>query len=144
MKETFLPHFQAMLPLILELLAPNQQAVDRQAALCIFDDLVEFTGQSSIPYLQHFLQAAVQYVADPDPAVRQAAVYGMGVYAQVGGAHIAPAIPGALLYKLCVCVCVLGMFAHHVFIFFFHRDFVSSFPSDFSPRVSQRRKCEPH
>ncbi len=109
---------------------PNKDASDRQAALCIFDDVVEHCGQAASGLFQHFLNTAVQCIADPgnidqsiypsihrnkqtllirrylpniisflqllDPAVRQAAVYGMGVYAEAGGEVIAPAIPGNL------------------------------------------------
>jgi hypothetical protein len=62
----------------------------------VFDDMVEFGGADSLPYFQHFLPHAITYITDDDPAVRQAAVYGAGVFAQVGGDQIASGIPDIL------------------------------------------------
>jgi len=95
-KATFAPLFQQLLPPILLLLSPTCSASDRQAAICIFDDLVEFSGPLFFPYFQHFFPLVMEYAADADPHVRQAAVYGLGVCAQVGGEKIVPAIQDIL------------------------------------------------
>jgi hypothetical protein len=96
-KTNFLPLFsQHLLPFAVDALKPEKPASDRQSALCIFDDIMEHCGKAAGSLFQHFLGNAIQYVTDPDPAVRQAAVYGMGVFAEAGGELIAPAIPGIL------------------------------------------------
>jgi len=95
-KANWLPFFNELLPFVLEMLKTNKQASDRQAALCILDDVVEHCGQATAPLFQHFLPTSIQYISDPDPSVRQAAVYGMGVFSQAGGEVIAQAIPGIL------------------------------------------------
>ena len=96
-KSLFLPTFATeVLPIVLEFLKPNNKASDRQVALCIFDDLVEYCGTDAVPFFQHFLPSAMNYIGDQDASVRQAAVYGMGCAAQTSGDAIAPAIPEIL------------------------------------------------
>eukprot|EP01098_Paradermamoeba_levis_P002004 TRINITY_DN1231_c0_g1_i1.p1 TRINITY_DN1231_c0_g1~~TRINITY_DN1231_c0_g1_i1.p1 ORF type:complete len:598 (-),score=208.41 TRINITY_DN1231_c0_g1_i1:166-1929(-) len=93
-KAPFLPFFdQHLLPFALSFLAPGRRAHDRQIAICIFDDLVEHLGEPSLPHFPHFLPTVVNYLTDTDPGVRQAAVYGVGVVAQVGGPHVASVMP---------------------------------------------------
>jgi len=84
-KELLLPFFEHMLPDFTKLLEPQQPCSDRQWALCIFDDLLEYAGPSSIKYQQYFLKPLVDSVQDQNPEVRQAAAYGVGVLAQFGG-----------------------------------------------------------
>lgn len=45
--------------------------------------LTEYTGANSAQYQQFFLQPMLAYIKDPQPEVRQAAVYGCGVLGQV-------------------------------------------------------------
>lgn len=53
----------------------------RQWALCIFDDLIEFTGEKSATYLSHFISQLAAGLADQSPDIRQAAAYGVGIAA---------------------------------------------------------------
>jgi hypothetical protein len=92
-KNNFFPFFEQLVPTLLELLKPSRQASDRQAALCVWDDVVDFQKQGAIPYFQHFIPLVMQYIGDEDPALRQAAVYGIGSACEVGGQHIAPLVP---------------------------------------------------
>ena len=62
---------------------------DHQWGLCIFDDLIEYTGPTSLHYQQHFVQQMLHYVCDAQPEVRQAAAYGCGVMGQHGGPNYA-------------------------------------------------------
>jgi len=95
-KHNFFPFFEQLMPSILELLNPTRPASDRQAALCIWDDIVDFQRQAAIPYFQHFIPRVIAYIGDEDPAVRQAAVYGTGSACEVGGATIASLVPEIL------------------------------------------------
>lgn len=70
---------------------------DHQWGLCIFDDVIEFCGPSSVKYQEHFVQAMLHYVTDSQAEVRQAAAYGCGIMAQYGGAAYAPYCPSALV-----------------------------------------------
>jgi len=96
-KSGFLSYFQELSPAIIELLQPTHKACERQLALCVLDDVVEFTGKDSLPLFPYFLQHAIAYITDEDPGVRQAAVYGVGIFAQVGGDLFAPMIPDILM-----------------------------------------------
>lgn len=94
--EQFLPLFQEILPVVLELLKPTNKPSDRQVALCIFDDVMEGIGKPALPLLQHFYSSVVEAINDSDAAVRQAAVFGIGVVAEVGRDQIQSQIPDIL------------------------------------------------
>lgn len=95
-KSAFLPHFEELFPVVVSLLQPDRKASERQVALCILDDVIEFTGKDASRYFESFLQAAISYITDEDPGVRQAAVYGIGVFAAVGAERFAPFVPDVL------------------------------------------------
>jgi hypothetical protein len=63
----------------------SKDASSRQWALCVFCDLIEFTGPSSTPYQPYALQFMAQSLSDESPDVRQASSYGVGVAAKFGG-----------------------------------------------------------
>jgi len=97
-KQHYYPLFiKELLPIVTEFLKPTSKTSDRQCALCIFDDIAEFGGPEALQLYPHFLPSVMTYTADEDPAVRQAAVYGMGVVAQMGGDAISGAIPELLV-----------------------------------------------
>ncbi|KAJ1726941.1 importin subunit beta-3, partial [Coemansia biformis] len=96
----FAPAFRAMLPVAHEYLHERDPAA-RQWAICIFDDLVEFTGPASAQYAAEFLEplaAALRDTASSD--LRQAAAYGVGVMAQFGGDVYADFVAGTALPAL--------------------------------------------
>ncbi|XP_065645184.1 importin-5 isoform X3 [Hydra vulgaris] len=84
-KETILPFFDQLLPDFNKLMVPERPASDRQWALCIYDDLLEYTGAASIKYQEYFLKTLLSSVQDSSPEVRQAAAYGCGIMAQFCG-----------------------------------------------------------
>jgi len=90
------PFGESLLRPVLALLQPDRPPHDRQVAICVFDDIVEFVGTSSLPLFQHFLPFILQYIGDANPGVRQASVYGIGMCAQFGGESMAPLIPDIL------------------------------------------------
>ena len=85
-----------LLPYFSALVDPRSEAIDRQVGLCVFCDFVEFGGEASLPYFDTFLPHCVNYLTDSDAGVRQAAVYGIGCCAQVGGNSFAPLVPDVL------------------------------------------------
>ncbi|KAJ1481223.1 armadillo-type protein [Baffinella frigidus] len=65
----------------------------RRIGVCVFDEVIENLEEPGQGMMMQLLPHLVALVADPQPEVRQAAVYGLGVCAQFGGAVFAGAAP---------------------------------------------------
>lgn len=78
---------------------PRQNWNDRQRGICVFDDLIEYTGPHCTKYKEYFLVPMATYVSDKQAEVRQAACYGFGVLGLCGGEEFARKTRA-------VCVCV--------------------------------------
>jgi len=119
-KDGYLPHFDAMLHLLSELLvcpplifsllylsfpfgtdllfffavfflkAPTRNTTERQLALLIIDNVIEFTGPISWKYQELLLPQLSSSLTNATPEIRHAAAYGVGVCAQFGGPNYAP------------------------------------------------------
>ena len=88
-RESFIPFFDQICSHFVNLLVPTRPWADRQWGICIFDDVIEFTGPACAKYQGLFLQPLALYVKDKSHEVRQAAAYGWGVLAQFGGEQFA-------------------------------------------------------
>ncbi|KAL1491195.1 hypothetical protein ABEB36_011831 [Hypothenemus hampei] len=88
-RENFIPFFDQILNHFANLLAPKRGWADRQWGLCVFDDVIEFTGPACSKYREYFLAPLAIYLRDKSTEVRQAAAYGWGVLAQFGGDQFA-------------------------------------------------------
>lgn len=95
-RESFLPFFDQICPHFINLLSPNQAWADHQWGICIFDDVIEFTGPACATYQAVFLQPLAIYIKDKSAEVRQAAAYGWGVLAQFGGEQFARELAKAM------------------------------------------------
>ncbi|KAF2661620.1 ARM repeat-containing protein [Lophiostoma macrostomum CBS 122681] len=84
MGAAFLPHWELLMDFY-KMAAVNQDATQRQWAICIYDDVLEFCGPQSWTYSSQIMQPIVDGIRDDVPANRQAAVYGVGVAAHKGG-----------------------------------------------------------
>ena len=71
--------------------AADRPYSDRQWALCVWDDVLEFLGPESIKFQEHFLKRLIEQIVDETPEVRQAASYGVGLMAMNGGVQYAQA-----------------------------------------------------
>ncbi|RUS25813.1 importin subunit beta-3, partial [Jimgerdemannia flammicorona] len=91
----FLPYFDRLVPVIMTFFNDKDTAA-RQWAVCVFDDLIEFTGPASWAYQGQFLPKLVASLLDPATDVRQAAAYGLGVCGQFGGPNYADVCAAAL------------------------------------------------
>ncbi|KAF2443953.1 importin subunit beta-3 [Karstenula rhodostoma CBS 690.94] len=80
----FLPHWEQLMEFY-KISANNQDPTQRQWAICIFDDVLEFCGPQSWTYHEQIMQPLVAGMQDDVPANRQAAAYGVGVAAHRGG-----------------------------------------------------------
>ncbi|KAJ2825645.1 importin subunit beta-3, partial [Coemansia furcata] len=93
----FVGEFRTVLPVARKYLHERDPAA-RQWAICVFDDLVEFSGTESVQYAADFLQPIGDALAErSSPDLRQAAAYGVGVMAQFGGAAYADFVVDAAL-----------------------------------------------
>lgn len=81
---SFLPQWERLIPYY-DRFINSSDPTQRQWALCIMDDVLEFCGPEAWKYQAHFTGPLVQGLTDKIPANRQAAAYGVGVAAQNGG-----------------------------------------------------------
>lgn len=84
MGTAFLPAWQALMPFYDSFII-SSDATQRQWAICIMDDVLEFCGPQSWQYKDHIIQPLINGMRDENAANRQAAAYGAGIAAQKGG-----------------------------------------------------------
>lgn len=83
----YLPYFQPLIEPVLKLTI-NDKALywqNKQTALCIWDDVIEYSGQQCVNYEKFFLPLLSQGIVDGRMEIRQAALYGIGQLAQQTG-----------------------------------------------------------
>ena len=99
---SFLPAWSRLLPFY-NAFATSADTTQRQWALCIMDDVLEFCGDQSWSYQNHIQQPLINGMRDEVAAIRQAACYGVGIAAQKGGiawsAFVADSLPA--LFAAC-------------------------------------------
>lgn len=86
-KSDYLLFFQPLVEPILRLSVNDQSTpwTNRQTALCIWDDVIEYTGQNSVNYQKFYLPLLTNGILDKNKDIRQAAMYGIGQLAQQCG-----------------------------------------------------------
>jgi len=98
----FLPEWSRLLPFY-DAFITNPDPTQRQWALCIMDDVLEFCGEQSWNYYTHIMQPLIDGMRDDLPANRQAASYGVGIAGQKGrqpwSEFVAASIP--TLFSVC-------------------------------------------
>jgi hypothetical protein len=96
-KSAFLATIQAtLLPRFVRMLEQTAPAHERQVALCVFDDIIEYAPNESLQIFDGYFPAMLTYLVDPHAGVRQAAAYGIGVSAQYLTPRFAPSANAAL------------------------------------------------
>jgi importin-5 len=80
----FLGPWQRLMPFYDGFISSNDPT-QRQWAICIFDDVLEFCGPQSWQFSDHIIQPLINGMRDENAANRQAAAYGVGIAAQKGG-----------------------------------------------------------
>ncbi|KAI7692873.1 Importin-5 [Sarcoptes scabiei] len=83
--ENFLPCFNLLLKHIVNLATSDKPVAYQQWAVCVVDDLIEFTGSKCVEYENFFLPLLVNNLKSQHAELRQAAAYGFGVLAKHGG-----------------------------------------------------------
>ncbi|KAI6650329.1 Importin-5-like [Oopsacas minuta] len=86
-ESALLPFFNQLLPSFSTMLGPDRPKCERQWAICIFDDLVEFASDECHIYKETFITHLQTYVNDPEPEIRQAAAYGLGIMSKCPPEH---------------------------------------------------------
>ncbi|EAS32990.3 importin beta-3 subunit [Coccidioides immitis RS] len=81
---SFLPAWERILPFY-DAFVVTSEPTQRQWALCVIDDVLEFCGERSWNYKDHIIQPLINGMRDDNAANRQAASYGVGIAAQKGG-----------------------------------------------------------
>ncbi|CAH1433670.1 unnamed protein product [Lactuca virosa] len=76
---TLLPLFDELLPYLMPFWGKDRTSEEKRIAICIFDDVAEHCGDVALKYYETFL-----------PLVLEAAVYGVGICAEFGGAAFRP------------------------------------------------------
>jgi hypothetical protein len=99
-KTGFMTAFDQLVPHFVQLLNPERPYSDRQWALCVWDDVLEFCGPESIKYQEYFLKRLLEQLVDETPEVRQAASYGIGQMAMSGGLQYAQACASSIPYLI--------------------------------------------
>jgi hypothetical protein len=78
------------------MLGEKTSLAQKQAALHILVDLVEFGGEGSHPLISNVALACIQFSGHQNSTVRRAACYGLAVCAQHGASQITSLLPQAL------------------------------------------------
>jgi hypothetical protein len=68
-KDSYLVYFDTLVPHFYALIQPTRSISDRQWTLCVFDDVIQFTGACSHRYSQCFLSRMTESLADSSPEV---------------------------------------------------------------------------
>lgn len=111
---SFLPAWSRLLPFY-DAFITNQDSTQRQWALCIMDDVLEFCGDQSWNYQDHIRQPLIDGMRDEIPANRQAACYGVGIAAQKGGPAWSDFVAECLPTLFAVCQIPNAREDDHVF-----------------------------
>ncbi|GBL83789.1 Importin-5 [Araneus ventricosus] len=101
-KEEFFVYFDMLLPHFVRLIEPSRPWPDRQWSLCVFADVIEYSGPACSRYQQYFLQPLLASLRDENVDLRQTAAYTIGVLSQFGGPEFSKFCSGKYLLSVIV------------------------------------------
>ena len=100
---TLLPFFNQLLPTFSPLVHLDRPKCEKQWGICIFDDLIEFASEECHAYKDSFLSPLQTFINDPEPEIRQAAAYGLGILSKCPPEHFGQACLDSLpLLSQCI------------------------------------------
>lgn len=111
---SFLPSWQRLLPFFTNF-AQSPDPTQRQWAICIMDDVLEFCGEASWTYKESIIQPLIAGMQDENPANRQAAAYGVGIAAQKGGPAWSEFVAASIPYLFQITQHPQGRTEEHVY-----------------------------
>ncbi|XP_021282138.1 importin-5-like isoform X3 [Herrania umbratica] len=94
-KASFLPFFQELTSYVIPMWSKDKSAEEKLFPILIFDHVVEHCHKAALKYYDTYLPFLLEACNDENPAVRQAAINGVGVCAEFGGSVFKPYIPEA-------------------------------------------------
>jgi hypothetical protein len=89
-KSNYLPYFQNYSSQWKQMLVVSTRPRDIQMVLCLFDDVGEHLQADSVPMLHDLFNHYGRFCENESPDVRQAAVFGVGVFGQFCGQAFGP------------------------------------------------------
>jgi hypothetical protein len=98
--KNYLPFFLTHVDAWKGLISPTARPRDCQIALCLFDDLTEHIQGDATPYVQELFPGYGHLCTSETPDVRQAAVFGAGLFAQHCGQAFGP-LANSMANALC-------------------------------------------
>eukprot|EP01023_Acetabularia_acetabulum_P020767 TRINITY_DN20853_c0_g1_i5.p1 TRINITY_DN20853_c0_g1~~TRINITY_DN20853_c0_g1_i5.p1 ORF type:complete len:1109 (+),score=260.05 TRINITY_DN20853_c0_g1_i5:163-3489(+) len=80
--DDIVPALETLLPYFAELVDPSQQADFQRIGVCVMDDILDYTQNAGLKYVNQFMPVLVNGCASDNPDLRQCAVYGVGLVAE--------------------------------------------------------------
>lgn len=94
---SFVPQWRTMLHFAEEWLSdPEALPIDVHLGVCLLDDVVEHGEAAGLEFFDEALRQQMRFGVAEDDGVRQAALYGLGTAAVVGGPRFSPHVAHAL------------------------------------------------
>ena len=98
--DTVMPLVEILMPAVGQLLEKGRFVEERRVALCLMDDVIQYSPAGSAKYMPQVLPLLLDGASDRDPAIRQCCMYGLGQVAQHRGdgfrQHAGPAVAAIL------------------------------------------------
>nr|CDS33564.1 importin 5 [Hymenolepis microstoma] len=91
-KTEALPLFQQLMVHVVKLLEPNRPWSDLEWGLCFCADLIEYAGPQSFAMKDFFIPAFARAIMHRQNAIRQTAIYSIGVMAMFGSEGYVPTL----------------------------------------------------
>ena len=88
-KEEFLILFDKIVHHFKNLAAPDRSTSEHMWAICVFDDVIQYTGPACVCYKDTFIPLISEGLTSQHAEIRQPSSYGWGVLAQYGGDQFA-------------------------------------------------------
>ncbi|BDA40930.1 Importin-5 [Coccomyxa sp. Obi] len=95
-----MPLVDTLLPSLAPLLNGQRTPEERRVAICVLDDILEFSPSGAAKYLSYALPHLLEGCKDKDANVRQCSVYGLGIMAAMHQEAFRPNVPTALMHIL--------------------------------------------
>lgn len=91
-----MPLVEALMPAVGKLLEKGRYVEERRVALCLMDDIIQYSPVGAAKYMPQVLPMLLEGAADRDPNIRQCCVYGLGQAAQHRTDGLRPHAPPAV------------------------------------------------
>ena len=98
--DSVMPLVELLMPAMGKQLQKNRFPEERRAALCLMDDVIQYSAVGAAKYMPQVMPLLLSGAADADASIRQCSMYGLGQAAHHRGdmfkAHAAPAVAAML------------------------------------------------